>query len=96
MERLVAQVAPRSEYSELIHILRNPASWKEGHNQFSKIRKNISLANDYLPKNAKEEAFIHIAENAAKVAYNCSGEPAPFDNNSFDRLLKSEKTFENI
>jgi hypothetical protein len=40
-----------------------------------------------------ESYFVYVAENAAKTAYNCSGSSAPFDHDSFDRLLKCEKHF---
>ncbi len=93
MERLLPQVAFRDEYGELISILREPARWKEAHAQFSKIRVNITLPSEAHLRKTLDSYFVFVAENAAKTAYNCSGEPAPFDKASYDRLLRCEKEF---
>lgn len=62
---------------ELYTIIDNKDRWKEAHKQFDKIRRFL-LDN----KNYKPEAYLLLAELAAKVTYNASGQPAPFDNDS--------------
>ncbi len=93
MERLHPRVSPRSEYSELVSILRDPARWKDAHGIFDKIRVNITLPNERRKVHGAEAIFAFVAENAAKTAYNCSGEDAPFDDDSFEWLLKNEEDF---
>lgn len=93
MQRLIPHVTPHKEYSELIKILRKPSRWPEAHRHFTKIRTNITLPSDAREEKGLDAHFINVAENAAKTAYNCSGKPAPFDHDSFERLLCAEKLF---
>jgi hypothetical protein len=93
LERLLPHVTPRREYEDLICILRDPTRWKEAHAQFTKIRVNITRPSESDKKTNLEHYFTYVAENAAKTAYNCSGEPAPFDDDSFHWLLKCEQEF---
>ena len=93
VEHWLPRVAPRDEYLELIAILKNPARWKDAHELFNVIRVNITLRNEHQDMNSLDYHFIGIAENAAKTAYNCSGESARFDDSTFDRLLRCEKDF---
>ena len=58
----------------LSEIIKRPDRWREAHNQFNLIRR-FSLDNE----NYRPEEFILLAENIAKITYNSSGEPAPFD-----------------
>ena len=93
MLRLSPRVPKRKEYLDLIAILEKPARWKEAHDQFSQIRTQITLTFERQKKKGPEAHFVFVAENAAKTAYNCSGEPAPFDNDSFEWLLRCEQEF---
>ena len=93
MQRLIPHVTPQKEYSELIEILSTPARWRDAHGHFTKIRVNITLPSDARKEKGLDAYFINVAENAAKTAYNCSGEPAPFDEESFERLLRAEWAF---
>jgi len=93
MQRLIPNVTPHKEYFELIEILGTPARWPEAHGHFRKIRVNITLPSDARKEKGLDAYFINVAENAAKTAYNCSGEPAPFDEASFERLLRAERAF---
>lgn len=93
LERLLPRVTPRREYQDLVAILRAPARWKDAHDQFTKIRVNITLPSESHKKTNLDHYFAYVAENAAKTAYNCSGESAPFDNDSFHWLLKCEQEF---
>lgn len=87
------RVTARQEYQDLISILRDPSRWKEAHAQFYKIRINITLPSESHKQDTLDHYFVYVAENAAKTAYNCSGESAPFDDNSFYKLLKCEQEF---
>ena len=91
--RLLPHVAPHEEYERLVSILEAPARWKEAHDCFGDIRVNITLPTESHHLRTLDDIFTHVAENAAKTAYNCSGESAPFDNDSFDRLLAWEQKF---
>ena len=91
MERLLPRVAFHDEYGELISILREPKRWKEAHAQFNKIRVNITLPSEGSLVETLDSYFVYVAENAAKTAYNCSGESAPFDEDSYEWLLRCEK-----
>jgi len=62
---------------ELYPIIDNKDRWKEAHEQFSKIRR-FHLDN----KKHQPEAYLPLAELVAKVTYNSSGQPAPFDSDS--------------
>jgi hypothetical protein len=93
MEELSPHVEPREEYSELIAILQDPARWKEAHAQFRKIRVNITLPFERSKREGLDYLFVFVAENAAKTAYNCSGETCPFDNDSFEWLLRCQREF---
>ena len=93
LQRHMPRVTARQEYQDLISILRDPSRWKEAHAQFTKIRINITLPSESHKKDTLDHYFVYVAENAAKTAYNCSGESAPFDDDSFHRLLKCEREF---
>lgn len=62
---------------ELFPIIDNKDRWKEAHDQFSKIRRFLLDNKNYQP-----EAYLLLAELVAKVTYNTSGQPAPFDTDS--------------
>ena len=93
VQRLLPHVSPRDEYPDLVSILQSPSRWKEAHEQFSKIRTRITIPAEKTAEWSLERLFAQVAENAAKTAYNCSGESAPFDLASFDRLLQAEAEF---
>lgn len=62
---------------DLYPIIEDKNFWKEGHARFNKIRE-FGLENE----NYKPEDYLRLAELVAKVTYNTSGEPAPFDSDS--------------
>jgi hypothetical protein len=63
--------------SDLYPIIDNKDRWKEAHEQFTIIRV-FGIEN----KNYKPEYYLRLAELVAKVTYNASGQPAPFDSDS--------------
>lgn len=93
LRRSLPHVEQRPEYLALVSILQDPNRWKEAHDQFSRIRTNVTLPLERQKRADAEAYFAHVAENAAKTAYNCSGEPAPFDEDSFEWLLRCEDEF---
>ncbi len=64
------------EISELQNIISSEPRWKEAHSQFSAIRELTLKAAD------SRSTYLTLAEKVAKMTYNESGEPAPFDLNS--------------
>jgi len=62
---------------ELYPIIDDKDRWKEAHEQFTKIRVFGLENKNYEPKN-----YLRLAELVAKVTYNASGQPAPFDSDS--------------
>lgn len=78
---------------ELHPIIDDKDRWKEAHEQFTKIRV-FGLEN----KNYKPENYLRLAELVAKVTYNASGQPAPFDSNGGHYIaslaLKATKYFD--
>lgn len=61
----------------LYPIIDKRENWKQAHNQFDKIRRFLLDNKKYQP-----EHYLLLAEAVAKVTYNSSKEPAPFDNDS--------------
>src|SRR5215213_3739205 len=64
------------QVAELFLIIDNKDRWKKAHEQFGKIRRLLDN------KNYQPEAYLLLAELVAKVTYNASGQPAPFDSDS--------------
>ena len=64
----------------LVAIAASPARWAEAHAAFSAIRVLTLQAERAGPGASPQlRAILYLAENAAKVTYNASGRPAPFD-----------------
>lgn len=93
MRRWMPRVPRRQEYLDLVAILEAPSRWKEAHNQFSAIRTRITLPFEDRKRQDAEAYFAIVAENAAKTAYNCSDPDDPFDEDSFEWLLRCEQEF---
>lgn len=66
-----------SSVKALHQIIDDQTRWKEAHAQFNRIRK-FNLANPNYVSNC----YLRLSEQVAKVTYNASGEPAPFDMDS--------------
>jgi hypothetical protein len=62
---------------------------------FQAVRELTLQAQRQTSKDCKYTLFLSIAENAAKVIYNASGEPAPFDPNAGVKLIHSLAVFTN-
>ena len=66
-----------TEVMGLYEIVEDEKRWREAHQQFNKIRIFLLSNKGFVP-----ETFLLLAENVAKVTYNLSGHPAPFDKDS--------------
>ena len=73
-------------------ISNSPERWHENHDIFSRIRAKISIPLQEERALPIERNFALVAELVAKTLYNCSGENAPFDANSFKKLIRAEQT----
>jgi hypothetical protein len=93
VRRLLPHVRPRTEYDRLVLVLSDSSRWHEAHALFNDIRVNITLPSESHRRSTLDDFFVYVAENAAKTAYNCSGRSAPFDDDSFEWLLKCEQRF---
>jgi len=61
---------------ELFPIIDDKDKWKNAHEQFAKIREFGLVNQEYCKE------YLRLAEFVAKVIYNASGEPDPFDSDS--------------
>lgn len=93
VRRLLPHVGPKPEYDRLVALLADSSRWHEAHSLFNDIRVNITLPLESHQRCTLDDFFVYVAENAAKTAYNCSGRPAPFDEDSFEWLLRCEQRF---
>ncbi|MDC1161881.1 hypothetical protein OAT18_00410 [Tenacibaculum sp.] len=66
-----------NEVIDLYEIIKNPERWKDAHEQFTSIRR-LNLKNE----NTEFEIYLCLAECIAKITYNASELPAPFDADS--------------
>lgn len=69
------------EIKELYEIADDEKRWKDSYEQFGKIRQFYLSHKTFLP-----ETYLLLAEKVAKIIYNLSGHPAPFDNDSGDYI----------
>ena len=69
------------EVEEVLRIAKEPERWKEAHDAFSAVRK-LTLKSERKVGDSIYARILYLAENVAKVIYNASGEPAPFDHDS--------------
>jgi len=80
--------------SALFPIIENKDRWNEAYGQFGEIRRFLLDNKKYKP-----EVYLLLAELVAKVTYNASGQPAPFDNDSGYYIpstsLKAAEYFDN-
>jgi hypothetical protein len=73
---------PPAAITHVLAIAQDPARWRDAHDAFTSVRLLTLEALQAKSRGHDEqiyEAVLYVAENAAKVIYNASGEPAPFD-----------------
>lgn len=72
-----SHVPPIPEVEAVLEIASNPSRWPEARETFRAVRKLTLQAEEPL-----YEGVLILAENVAKVTYNSSGHPPPFDHDS--------------
>jgi hypothetical protein len=78
LDRVPAPTAVR----DTIVIAREPIRWLEARRVFNELRVYTLKAEARETKDLGLLSILHLAENTAKVTYNSSGLPAPFDHTS--------------
>jgi hypothetical protein len=94
--RLLPYVRLRAEYVHLGSVLSSRERWHEAHDAFSRIRVGVTLVRERQRpvELTADDLFMYIAENAAKTAFNCTLTDAPFDDDSYDYLLRLAQDFD--
>lgn len=82
--------SPR-EVDDVAEVGRDPSRWREGHARFDAVR-TLTLKAEGHPDRLYR-MLLHVAEIVAKVVYNASGAPAPFDANSVWWLPRNARDF---
>lgn len=89
------------EHSRIQHRLFNvvlecaadPAKWDNGHQVFSKVRKEILKPKPSTEVQRKTYLLLFVAELVAKLTYNASSPLGPFDDDTGFWLLKCSVDF---
>lgn len=88
--------APPSEAAEVVRVGANSAHWAQAHKAFDRVR-NLTLAAERGAANSNDPRYLllFVAENSARVIYNASRPPDPFDDDSPEWLLRTMSQFLN-
>jgi hypothetical protein len=75
-----SRLSPPRCVEQVVDIAFYPSRWHEAHEAFRAVRLSV-LAQERGagPRDAQQSRLFALAETVAKVAYNASGAPAPFD-----------------
>lgn len=68
------------EVETVLRIAEDQRLWPRAHDAFTAVRRLALSRQD--PRGTRESLLFNLAELAAKVTYNASGEPAPFDHDA--------------
>jgi hypothetical protein len=73
------------EIRHVLELAANPVRWHEAHKAFNAVRL-LTLQQEKAGRRRDElfYALLFIAENTAKVTYNASRQPAPFEEDCGD------------
>lgn len=74
-----------ADLPELCHVVelgRDSRRWGDGHRAFGAVRALTQTNQRRVPIDSQLQLLLQIAETAAKVIYNASGLPAPFDSDA--------------
>lgn len=67
----------------VVELATVPSDWRLAHGAFGDVRKVTLAAEERLSSiDPRFKSLLYVAENAAKVIYNASNEPAPFDHDA--------------
>jgi hypothetical protein len=73
---------PSPPVENLLVIADDPTRWSEAHDAFRRLRRAGIQLKELGPPTAQQQLLRHllgVAEVTAKVIYNASGSPRPFD-----------------
>lgn len=73
------------EVDAVLALTSDPRRWRQGHEVFDAVRRS-ALHAESGGQSPQLKALLQVAELVAKVTYNASGDPAPFDANIGWRL----------
>jgi len=80
---LCRSLIPSIPAIDAIHeIALDRSRWKEAHAAFQHVRDLTLKAEESKLTDPIYAGVLYVAENTAKVTYNASGQPAPFDEDS--------------
>ena len=75
-------ISPIAEIEAALQIAESPARWHEAPDVFDALRQCSLQLPCSQPSELLQHAVLDVAETTAKIAYNASGAPAPFDANA--------------
>jgi len=81
--------------NDVLDIAQDERRWREAHQAFGAVR-DLTLKTESGRYSATYVALLFVAEIAAKVTYNASGEPAPFDEDSGAWMAKNFRHFATV
>ena len=85
LELVRSRFPPTAAVDTVLALAGDTSRWHEGHAAFQAVRY-LTLLAEREAKPAQPDpryySFLMLAENTAKVIYNASGSPAPFDRDS--------------
>lgn len=79
LDLCIPLIPPVPEVDTISEIAADRARWKEAHSAFWPLRQLTLKAEASTSTNRLYSGILYLAENVAKVTYNASNEPAPFD-----------------
>ena len=79
LEFALGRVAAPTVVGTTILIAREPGRWLEARSVFEELRGHTLKVEASKTSDIDLLSILHLAENTAKVTYNASGLPAPFD-----------------
>lgn len=82
--RFCATQSPTAEpIDKVCDIANDRTRWQAAHEAFSHVR-SLTLAAERVPAafDPRLRSLLYVAENTAKVIYNASAAPAPFDHDA--------------
>jgi len=77
------------EIDTIYEIAMDKTRWKEAHEAFGALREFALNPERSRSTDEIYAGVLDLAENTAKVAYNASGEAAPFDHNAGWRIISN-------
>lgn len=82
LELVCRRFSPVAAVETVLRLAHDPSRWREGHAAFQAVRRLTLQVERCVTSEAidpQQYAFLLLAENTAKVTYNASGAPCPFD-----------------